>query len=63
MMQGKFSVPDGKWEKIVDLEGNTHSADSFLSLSPEGQRVIMSHTRVAQITTCTGSNNLDCVTS
>jgi hypothetical protein len=49
MMQGKFSVPDGKWEKIVDLEGNTHLAGSFLSLSPEGQPVIMSHTRVAQI--------------
>jgi eukaryotic-like serine/threonine-protein kinase len=45
----RLGVPDGKWEKIVDLEVNTHSSDSFLSLSPEGQPVIMSHTGVAQI--------------
>jgi Tol biopolymer transport system component len=45
----RLSVPDGKWEKISDLEANTYPIDSFLSLSPDGQPAIMSHTGVAQI--------------
>ena len=45
----RIGVPDGKWEKISDLEANTRSLDSFLSLSPDGQPAIMSHTGVAQV--------------
>jgi Tol biopolymer transport system component len=45
----RLSVPSGQWEKIIDREVNTQNIDSFLSLSPEGQPVIMSHTGVPQI--------------
>jgi eukaryotic-like serine/threonine-protein kinase len=44
----RLGVPDGKWEKIVDIEVNIASS-SFLSLSPDGQPVIMSHSGAAQI--------------
>jgi serine/threonine protein kinase/WD40 repeat protein len=46
----RLTVPAGNWEKVTGLEGiDTRALDSFVSLTPEGQPTIMSHTGVAQI--------------
>jgi dipeptidyl aminopeptidase/acylaminoacyl peptidase len=46
----RLTVPAGNWEKLTDLEGiDAHAADSFMSLTPEGQPAVMNHTGVAQI--------------
>jgi hypothetical protein len=43
-------VPDGAWQKIVGLKSvSSRGSDGFISLSADGQPVIMSHTGVAQI--------------
>ena len=46
----RVTVPAGNLEKLIGLEGiDTRALDSFVSLTPEGQPAIMSHTGVAQI--------------
>jgi serine/threonine protein kinase/Tol biopolymer transport system component len=46
----RLTVPAGHWEKVAGLEGiDASPADSFVSLTPEGQPAIMNHTGVAQI--------------
>jgi eukaryotic-like serine/threonine-protein kinase len=46
----KLTVPDGAWQKIVGLKSvSSRGSDGFISLSADGQPVIMSHTGVAQI--------------
>jgi serine/threonine protein kinase len=45
-----LTVPDGGWTKVTGLEGiNPTDADSFLSLTPDGQPAMMSRTGVAQL--------------
>jgi eukaryotic-like serine/threonine-protein kinase len=46
----RLTVPAGHWEKVTGLEGiDASPTDGFMSLTPEGQPAIMSHTGVAQI--------------
>jgi hypothetical protein len=45
----RLTVPQGNWEKLSGLEGvnDPQSLDSFLSLTAEGQPVLMSRPDVA----------------
>ena len=47
----RLTVPEGEWTKLCGLEGvsEANTYYSFLSLTPEGQPAIMSHTGIAQI--------------
>jgi hypothetical protein len=47
----RLTVPDGNWERVSGMEGilGARPLDSFMSLTEQGQPVIMSHTGVAQI--------------
>jgi hypothetical protein len=44
-------VPEGEWERLGGLEGvnDPQPADSFMSLTPDGQPAMMSRTGVGQI--------------
>ena len=48
----RISVPDGKWQKVADLEGGyigVGAGDSRVSLTADGQPAIVTYTGVAQI--------------
>jgi hypothetical protein len=47
----QLTVPQGEWKQLCGLEGvnDPQGADSFLSLTPDGQPAIMSRTGVGQI--------------
>jgi Tol biopolymer transport system component len=47
----QLTVPQGEWKLLCGLEGvnDPRGADSFLSLTPDGQPAIMSRTGVGQI--------------
>ncbi len=47
----QLTVPQGEWKRLCGLEGvnDPQGADSFLSLTPDGQPAIMSRTGVGQI--------------
>lgn len=47
----RLTVPEGEWTKLCGLEGvnDVNTYYSFMSLTPDGQPAIMSHTGIAQI--------------
>jgi WD40 repeat protein len=47
----RLTVPQGEWERVSGLEGvnDPQNADSFMSLTPDGQPAMMSRTGVGQI--------------
>ena len=47
----QLTVPQGEWKQLCGLEGvnDPQGADSFMSLTPDGQPAIMSRTGVGQI--------------
>jgi dipeptidyl aminopeptidase/acylaminoacyl peptidase len=48
----RITVPDGKWEKVADLDGGyvgVGLGDSRVSLTPDGQPAMVTYTGVAQI--------------
>jgi hypothetical protein len=47
----QLTVPQGEWKQVCGLDGVNYpsGADSFLSLTPDGQPAIMSRTGVGQI--------------
>jgi Tol biopolymer transport system component len=47
----QLTVPQGEWKQLCGLEGvnDPRGADSYLSLTPDGQPAIMSRTGVGQI--------------
>jgi hypothetical protein len=47
----RLTVPEGEWERLGGLDGvnDPQSADSFMSLTPDGQPAMMSRTGVGQI--------------
>jgi Tol biopolymer transport system component len=47
----QLTVPQGEWKQLCGLDGvnNLRGADSYLSLTPDGQPAIMSRTGVGQI--------------
>jgi hypothetical protein len=45
-------VPDGKWEKVADLDGayiGVGVGDSGVSLTADGQPAMVTHSGVAQV--------------
>ena len=46
----RLTIPEGKWEKMGGMERiDTRDLDSFVSLAPDGEPAIMSHTGIAQV--------------